>query len=219
MPRTSQKQQAIRALDKEINRIPENCSASTLRRLRVFLCLKKRHNLASKRYLSRPAYIKSSLNDVHSSQASDMLSLPERSFHQAFRMTPEEMDGLVDLFGQHSIFISTGHKRQAPPKLQLGLLVYRLAHGHDALAVACVFGVSSKSQPFYSINIRHLRLMLCCSRHCTRLDTSLRDCHAHPSQRNRCMAFNRSETIDQETNLNTPWYPSLSRLHRRNTSI
>ncbi|KAK4686371.1 hypothetical protein P7C73_g3757, partial [Tremellales sp. Uapishka_1] len=56
-------------------------------------------------------------------------------------MSVTELNRLVRLFEGDDIFKPTGRKPMAPPKYQLGLMVYRLAHGEKLKHIALTFGI------------------------------------------------------------------------------
>ena len=63
----------------------------------------------------------------------------------AFRMTHPQLLHLVSFFSDDIAFVSTVNKPQAPPLYQIGITVYRLAHGNDVRSIARTFGVSGES--------------------------------------------------------------------------
>lgn len=63
----------------------------------------------------------------------------------AFRMTHNQLLHLVSFFNDDIAFAPSGNKPQAPPLYQIGLTVYRFAHGHDVRSIARTFGVSGES--------------------------------------------------------------------------
>ena len=60
-------------------------------------------------------------------------------------MTSSELDFIVNYFKDHPVFLRIGARPQVPVKVQLAVLVYRLAHLHDIDAIGAVFGLSGKS--------------------------------------------------------------------------
>ena len=61
--------------------------------------------------------------------------------YRAFRMDHDQLPNIVQMFQDDPIFQSLGRKAQAPPLYQIGLLIYRKAHGHSMHVLESLFHV------------------------------------------------------------------------------
>ncbi|RXK39452.1 hypothetical protein M231_03285 [Tremella mesenterica] len=102
------------------------------------------HQISANRYLDRHPNVPNNAPRP-SFYHSEILLFAERGIRhkQAFRMSPSHLDDIVDFFKDDPVFFSRGNKPQAPPKYQIGLLVYRMAHGHDCRTLDREFGVAT----------------------------------------------------------------------------
>jgi len=72
----------------------------------------------------------------------DMLRGPRHI--AAFRMDHPTLLQVVHFFKNDIVFMSFGPKPQAPPLYQIGVAIYRLAHGHDVRSISRTFSISGE---------------------------------------------------------------------------
>lgn len=143
MPVHSQRKQAVRIIDAKIAQLARIAYLPGV--LDIIVSLEQLlHRISGRRYYNRhpngPGYQSSSMN----TRADRLFDFTEQKHRRAFRMTPSELDGLVVMFGDDEVFVNVIGRKQAPPKVQLGVLVYRLAHGEKLRTIADLFGISGQ---------------------------------------------------------------------------
>ncbi|EIW70047.1 hypothetical protein TREMEDRAFT_61809 [Tremella mesenterica DSM 1558] len=141
MPRSNHKQRMLRKIDHLIARILKNQPSQRLLRLCTTLRVYQQ-TIEEQRYYKRPAYRKDLPPSSIYSTCAEFYLINEAQHSHAFRITTAEMSRLDEMFGGDEVFRSVGTKPQAPSLYQLGLLVFRLAHGHDTATIARTFGIS-----------------------------------------------------------------------------
>lgn len=144
MPKTTLRQTYLRKIALKARRHCRLVACAAGRRyLRTLRAIKQ--SILSRRFYKRPAYGPGmKTKRVHPRCDHLFFQQSEAKHKHDFRISTTEMDRLVAFFEGSVEFQSTGKKPQASPRYQLGVLVYRLAHGHDIRTIANHFGISSE---------------------------------------------------------------------------
>lgn len=100
-----------------------------------------RHNIERSRYLTRPT---SYHNHELTHEGPNRYPSSPTDYKTLLRMSETEFERLVVRFGRDPVFVSTGKKPQAPPKLQLACFMHRLASGNSVASVKAAFNLTSE---------------------------------------------------------------------------
>ena len=101
------------------------------------VCL--RADVASRRYLDRHPVCHTYQQHQYILQANARFPGIDSTHKQLFRVTTSEFRRLVRLFGDDEVFVPRGRKPMAPAKLQLAVLLHRMAHGHSVAQIGLFF--------------------------------------------------------------------------------
>jgi hypothetical protein len=144
MVHISARARAVKNIDSKIARLRRTLFLRASREWTIAL-LRKRHEILSHRYYKRSSYGPTFRPKEDSPLTRALFQQTEEKHRIDFRMTISEMADLVELFGKDEVFARKGKKPQAPPIYQLGLLVHRLAHGHEVHTIRTKFGIGRMS--------------------------------------------------------------------------
>jgi hypothetical protein len=153
MPHFSERQRVIRFLIREIEALDHLPPVKSSGKLRLLLeC--RLEVVENSRYVARGPYGKSNLVGRGMERARELINQAESEFRTSFRMTREDLDNLVEMFREDPVFVSRAKRPQSGVKLQLALIIYRLAHGHESGAIGRAFRCSSKCQFWFCVHRR-----------------------------------------------------------------
>ena len=159
MPTPSQRAIALRKIEHRINRLSHLITCSPARRLYLFY-VSLYDSISSRRYLDHRPLFPSYQKHRYILQAN--LRFPGIDSHhkQLLRVTHTEFDRLLRIFGDDVMFQAKGRKPMAPAKLQLAVLLHRMAHGHSIPQIAALFNLPGKFSFLGSVLI-NLQLGAC----------------------------------------------------------
>jgi hypothetical protein len=162
MVHISAREWALRKIDSRIAKLHKKLFLRAAREWTIFL-LHKQHEILSHRYYKRSPYGPTYRPKEHSPITEAIFDQSEKDMRIDFRMTWTEFEDFEEMFGGDEVFKRRGKKPQAPAKYQLGLLVYRLAHGEKVHTISKRFGIS---RTFIPLSSPFVFAHIICSRHC-----------------------------------------------------
>ena len=143
MPTYSHRALELRRIERSLESLVPLFPIKAARRLYLFY-ISLHDQITSKRYLERhplsPVYQK----HHYILHANSRFPGVDSNHKRFLRVTTTEFGRLVDMFGDDEVFIPRGYKPMAPAKLQLAVLLNRLAHGESVPTIARQFNLPGR---------------------------------------------------------------------------
>jgi len=130
----------LKHLDDLILQTTLHMTSKTARRYLTYL-LSMRARMSMQRYLERP---KTYTN--HQRAMENDLRMPKtpQEYKARLRVSPTEFNRLVDMIGNHPVFLHKKRRPQYPAKVQIAVTLNRLAHNACLAAIEREFSLPSK---------------------------------------------------------------------------
>ena len=143
MPTYSYRARQLRRIERRLESLVPLFPIKAARRLYLFY-ISLHDQITSKRYLERHPIFPVYQKHDYVLHANSQFPGVDSDHKRLLRVTTTEFRRLVDMFGNDEVFIPRGNKPMAPAKLQLAVLLNRMAHGESVPTIARQFNLSGR---------------------------------------------------------------------------